>query len=131
MEHKAEYDPIKNIQFFEFIGTPKSSEDVDFLIKKNREAFEKLTSRVWLVTNLASMSSASPALIAEFGQKSVPLVQKYGIEEFVHTHKSIQRLMIQIYNNISGSKVKVFKSREEAIEYVLERQKTVGVKVPF
>ncbi len=131
MEHKAEYDPIKNIQFFEFIGTPRDSNDIDFLVKKNIEALEKLTSRVWLVTNLGSMSAASPPLLAEFGQKSVPMVEKYGIEEFVHTHKSIQRLMIQIYNNISGSKVKVFKSKEEAIEYILERQKTVGVMLPF
>ncbi|MEZ4813052.1 MAG: hypothetical protein R2883_06175 [Caldisericia bacterium] len=123
MDHKAEYDPMTNIVILSLIGKPKTTEDIDFLIERTRQAYQKIGTKVWSISDITGMAASNPKLIADFGRKNTVLSEQYVIKECVFTNKSLQKLMVQIYNNATKSNVPVFKSKEEALSWIEEQKK--------
>ena len=78
---------------------------------------------MWGITDITGMAASNPKIVADFARKNTLLSKEHIIEECVFTNRSIQKLMVKIYNGATKSNTPVFNSKEESMEWILERQR--------
>ncbi|MCJ7771658.1 MAG: hypothetical protein MUP22_00835 [Desulfobacterales bacterium] len=132
MKHEGEYNAELNIVFFKFINKPKSFEDIDYIISENERWFKKGgESKVWNITDVSEMGMASVKLITAYQEKDKYISAKYLIDYCGICSKPLEKIAAQLFNILRGEKHPIFKTREEAIEWVLKEQETKGRFVPL
>jgi len=132
VEYYGEYDPELNIVFTKFINKPKNSEDVDVFVDGNKEWFAKGgKNKVWNITDISKMGMASVSVITEYQKKAEPLLDMYLIDYCVVCSSALEKITVNLFNILMGQKRPIFKTREEATEWVLKEQKTQGRFVPI
>ena len=132
VEYYGEYDPELNLVFTKFINKPKTSEDVDVFINGNKEWFAKGgNNRVWNITDISNMGIASVSVVTEYQKKAEPLIDKYLVDYCVVCTNPLEKLTVNLFNILMGKRRPIFKTKEEAIKWVLKEQETRGRFIPL
>jgi len=127
VKHEGEYDAEWNIVFLKFINKPQSFEDIDYIIEKNEEFYKKGgENKVWNITDISEMGMASVKFVSYYEKKGRPLVDKYLIDYCAICSKPLEKIAAQLYNILMKEKHPIFKTREEAVSWVLKEQETRG-----
>lgn len=132
VEFEGEYDAQRNILFTKFINKPQTIEDVDYIISKNQHWYQQGgKNKVWIISDVSEMGMASAKLVSEYQKKEKPLNEKYVIDYCVICTKPLEKIAVYLFNILMGKKNPIFKTKEEAIEWVLKEQETKGRFVPL
>ncbi|MBW1847672.1 MAG: hypothetical protein JRJ27_11115 [Deltaproteobacteria bacterium] len=127
VKHEGKYDAELNIVFVKFINKPLSIEDVDYVISENERWFKKGgKNKVWGIADVSEMGVPPPKMIKDFQKKEQLLADKYVIDSCVFCPNPFERIATQLFNVIKRKKHPIFKTMEEAIEWVRKEQETRG-----
>jgi hypothetical protein len=131
VEHKAEYDEINNIMFFKYIGLANSEGEAKFLLDSNRREYEKRADRkCWVIVDISEMTLPRSSYAFLYARGSKVLAEKFVIGHCMVGTKLHSRITNIFYNRISGRINPMFKTRDEAIKWILEQQKIKGKTAP-
>jgi len=132
VEYEGEYDPERNITFCRFINRPLSTEDTGYLVEENRKLYSKGgENKVWNITDVSEMGMASVKLVKDYHKKQKPLIEKHIIDYCVICSKPLEKIAAQLFNILMGEKHPIFKTKEEAFNWVLKEQETKGRFLPL
>ncbi|MBW1983289.1 MAG: hypothetical protein JRI53_01100 [Deltaproteobacteria bacterium] len=132
VKHEGEYDAELNIVFTKFINKALSFEDVDYIISEDERWYSSgKENRVWVITDVSEMGMASVKFVKDYQQKVKPLNEKYVIDYSVICSKPLEKIAVQLFNVLMREKHPVFKTREEAIDWVLKEQRKRGRFMPL
>jgi len=127
MKHEAEYDAERNIVYVKLINKPLSMEDVEFIVSENERWYKKGgENKVWLIADVSEMGMASTKFVKEFQKREKPLVDKYVIDICMVCSNVLEKIAVQIFNALMNQKKSIFKTKEEALEWIFKEQETRG-----
>jgi len=128
---EGEYDADKNILKVRFINKWTTYEDAEF-IASEIERWVKLggKNKVWGILDITHSGIASPKLIAHYEKKVTPIVDKYVIDYGTICEKAFERIAVQLFMVITKEKHPIFKSMDEAMDWVLKEQEKRGRFIP-
>ncbi len=131
MEHRTEYDETNNIMFFEYIGLANSEDEAKFLLDSNRREYEKRAGRkCWVIVDITEMTLPKPAYAFLYARGSKVLAEKFVIGHCTVGTKLHSRITNIFYNRVSGRINPMFKSKDEAVKWIIEQQKIKGKTTP-
>ena len=132
MKHEGEYDAEQNIVFAKLINKPLSIEDVDYMVSENERWYKKGgKNKVWVIADVSEMGMAPANIVKDFQKKEKLLVDKYVIDICMICSKTLEKIAVQLFNILMRQKHSIFKTKEEALEWVLREQETRGKFKPL
>lgn len=132
IKYEIEYDAELNIVFNKCINKPLTTEDMDHIIEENERWYKKGgQNKVWNIADLSEMGMVSMKLVKYYQQKEKPLNEKYLIDYCVVCSKTMEKIATQLFNILMGRKNPIFRTREEAIDWILNEQETRGKFIPL
>jgi len=129
---EGEYDAEKNIVKVRFINKSLSFEDADY-IADEVERLVKLGggNKVWGINDISKSRLANPKIIAYYTKKVTPILDKYIIDYCIICEKPFERIAAQLFNSLAKEKHPIFKTMDEAMDWVLKEQETKGRFIPL
>ena len=132
VKFEGEYDAERNIVYIKFINKPASLEDADFLVEESKRLWEKGgENKVWSITDLSKMGMAPHKIISYYKDKADEVADKYVVDFCIVCEKTMERMAAQLYNILTREQHPIFKTKDEAIDWVLKEQETKGRFVPL
>jgi hypothetical protein len=132
VKHEGEYDAERNIVFLKYINAPLTFEDADYLCKENERWYKKGgENKVWVIPDVSEMGMPSVKLVKYFHEKEKPLNDKHIIDYCVICTKPLLKISALLFNTLMRRKSMIFKTRQEAVDWVLKEQETRGRFAPL
>lgn len=132
IKYEGEYDAELNIVFTKIINKPISFEDIDYMVSGDEKWLSSGGgNKVWAITDVSEMGMASVKYVKDYHEKVKPLNEKYVIDFCVVCSKPLEKAAVHLFNVLMREKHPIFKTREEAVNWVLKEQETRGRFVPL
>jgi hypothetical protein len=132
VKYEGEYNAELNIVFTKFIHKPMSFEDVDYIAGEDGRWYSRGgENKVWVITDVSEMGMAQVKYVKAYQEKVKPLNEKYVIDYCVICSKPLEKVAVQLFNVLMREKHPVFKTREDAVNWVLKEQETRGRFIPL
>jgi hypothetical protein len=132
VKYEGEYDAELNIVFTKIINKPNSIEDIDYMISGDERWLKSGgKNKVWVITDISEMGVAPVKFVKEYQNKVKPLNEKYVIDFCVICSSSFEKITVQLFNVLMREKHPIFKTREEAVNWVLKEQEEKGRFLPL
>lgn len=132
VKYEGEYDAELNIVFTKLINKPNSFEDIDCFISGDEQWLKSGgKNKVWVITDISKMGVASVKFVKEYQKRVKPLNEKYVIDFCVTCSSSFEKVTVQLFNVLMREKHPIFKTREEAVNWVLKEQEEKGRFLPL
>ena len=132
VKHEGDYDPELNIVFVKYLNKPQTSEDVDFIVSENARWYRRgKENKIWNITDITEMGMAPAKLVNEFHGKLKPLLEKHVIDYCVISSNPLEKMAALLFGLLTGEKHPIFKTKQEALDWVLKEQETRGRFIPL
>jgi len=129
---EGEYDAEKNIITVSFINKPLTVEDVDYTVSQVEYwAKQGGENKIWCINDISKMGMASPKLVSYYQKLVKPIIDKYLIDFCVISEKTMERIAAQLFNVLIREKHPIFRTMDEAMDWVLKEQETRGRFIPL
>lgn len=132
VEFKGSYDREKNLSIVQYIGTPKSKEEIEYLANKSMEIWRgDGVNKVWNITDLSGMGMASPQLVIHYNKVIKDFVKDYLADYVVVAKSTMQRIATSLFNTFMGERHTIVESLDEAKKVIDGWQAEKGRRIPL
>jgi len=129
---EGEYDAEKNITIVHFIDKALSNEDADYMVAEVEHWAKKGgINKVWAINDISKNRLANPKLISYYEKKVTPIINKYVADYCIICEKGFERIAAQFFMVLTKEKHPIFKTMEEAMDWVLKEQEARGRFIPL
>ena len=129
---EGEYDAEKNILKISFINKALTFEDAEY-IAAEVERFAKLggDNKVWAINDITKNGLAKPKHISHYEKKVAPIIDKYLADYCIICEKGFERIAAQLFMILTKENHSVFKTLDEAVDWVIKEQEVRGRFIPL
>ncbi|MEZ4813330.1 MAG: hypothetical protein R2883_07660 [Caldisericia bacterium] len=128
VEFKGNYDKNKNLSIFKYINTPKSKEDIEFVVERATPLWKgDGIHKSWNITDITALGQAPPSLVIYYNKLCKPILKKHVHNYVVIAGTLLEKVATSLFNTFMGEKHPVVSSMEEALEMIEKLQARDGV----
>ncbi|MEZ4813051.1 MAG: hypothetical protein R2883_06170 [Caldisericia bacterium] len=131
MEMNYNYDEANNIMFVKYTGTISTIDDLNQMRTLTDQIYLNITKKIWIIADISEYKMKNASLVKEFSKTGKQNTEKYVMGEVMVCNNPIQKAFSLLFNAVRGVKSPIYKTVDEAVEYVLKRQETEGKSEPL